>query len=85
MQREDFNYILSIITPSIQRQDTYMRDAITAKDKLIITLRYLAAGDDYKSLEYAYKVSVQSISLFIPEVCGSLIGLLRDYVKVKKM
>ena len=55
--REDFAYLLTVITPRIRRQDTYMRDAIIPKDKLIITLRFLASGDSYKSLEYAYRVS----------------------------
>uniref|UniRef100_A0A2M4CJ35 Putative agap013250-pa-like protein n=1 Tax=Anopheles darlingi TaxID=43151 RepID=A0A2M4CJ35_ANODA len=41
----------------IRKQDTQMRLAITPKDKLIITLRFLAAGQDYKSLEYSYRVS----------------------------
>ncbi|XP_061504312.1 putative nuclease HARBI1 [Anopheles gambiae] len=80
--REDFAYLLTVITPRIRRQDTYMRDAIIPKDKLIITLRLLASGDSYKSLEYAYRVSEQSISLFIPEVCNSLLIYLRKYVKL---
>uniref|UniRef100_A0AAG5DFQ1 DDE Tnp4 domain-containing protein n=1 Tax=Anopheles atroparvus TaxID=41427 RepID=A0AAG5DFQ1_ANOAO len=82
LSRTDFNYLLSIITPKIRKQDTYMRYAISARDKLIITLRFLAAGDDYKSLEYAYRVSEQAISLFIPHVCDSLVQLLQDYVKL---
>uniref|UniRef100_A0AAG5DM33 Uncharacterized protein n=1 Tax=Anopheles atroparvus TaxID=41427 RepID=A0AAG5DM33_ANOAO len=85
VSRADFDYLLTIITPKIRKQDTYMRFAITARDKLIITLRFLGAGDNYKSLEYAYRVSAQSISMFIPQVCDSLVLLLRDYVKVLLM
>uniref|UniRef100_A0A182JCF8 Uncharacterized protein n=1 Tax=Anopheles atroparvus TaxID=41427 RepID=A0A182JCF8_ANOAO len=55
VSRADFDYLLTIITPKIRKQDTYMRFAITARDKLIITLRFLGAGDNYKSLEYAYR------------------------------
>lgn len=85
VSREEFEYLLTIVTPKIRKQDTCMRDAITARDKLIITLRFLGAGDDYKSLEYAYRVSRQSISIFIPKVCDELVQLLRDYVKVLSM
>ncbi|XP_049293583.1 putative nuclease HARBI1 isoform X3 [Anopheles funestus] len=82
MCREDFAYLLQLVTPRIRKQDTYMRDAITPKDRLIISLRFLASGDSYQSLEYAYRVSSQSISLFVPEVCDSIIMFLRKYVKV---
>ena len=40
--REGFAYLLTVITPRIRRQDTDIRDAITPKDKLIITLSLLA-------------------------------------------
>ncbi|XP_050093466.1 uncharacterized protein LOC126576295 [Anopheles aquasalis] len=82
MTKEDFKYILALIAPKIRRQDTAMRLAITARDKFIVTMRYLATGEDYGSLELSYRISRQSISLFIPEVCDSLIILLRDYVKL---
>lgn len=57
ISREDFHYLLSLITPKIRKQDTVMRAAITARDKFIITLKFLAAGDDYKTLELNYRVS----------------------------
>uniref|UniRef100_A0A182S024 DDE Tnp4 domain-containing protein n=1 Tax=Anopheles funestus TaxID=62324 RepID=A0A182S024_ANOFN len=56
LSRADFAYLLELVTPRIRRQDTYMRDAITPKEKLIITLRFLASGDSYRSLEYAYRL-----------------------------
>uniref|UniRef100_A0A182NIQ5 DDE Tnp4 domain-containing protein n=1 Tax=Anopheles dirus TaxID=7168 RepID=A0A182NIQ5_9DIPT len=56
LSREDFAYLLQLVTPRIRRQDTYMRNAIIPKDKLIITLRFLSSGDSYKSLEYAYRL-----------------------------
>uniref|UniRef100_A0A2M4AYR4 Putative nuclease harbi1 n=1 Tax=Anopheles triannulatus TaxID=58253 RepID=A0A2M4AYR4_9DIPT len=59
MSREDFQYLLSWITPKIRKQDTNMRAAITARDKFIITLKFLAAGDCYNTHELNYRVSKQ--------------------------
>jgi hypothetical protein len=39
-----FQKLLNIVTPSIKKQDTFMRDSISAEDMLIVTLRYLASG-----------------------------------------
>jgi hypothetical protein len=52
MDKTDFQELLAKVTPHIQRQDTWMREAISAAERFSITLRYLATGDSYHSLEY---------------------------------
>nr|XP_022912241.1 phospholipase A1-like isoform X1 [Onthophagus taurus] len=42
ISNDDFEYILSLIQTSIQKQDTKMRLAIPPKDRLLVTLRFLA-------------------------------------------
>uniref|UniRef100_A0A182SLP3 Uncharacterized protein n=1 Tax=Anopheles maculatus TaxID=74869 RepID=A0A182SLP3_9DIPT len=55
MTEEDFDYLLNILTPLIMREDTYMRKAVTARERLIITLRFLATGDSYSSLQFLFR------------------------------
>ncbi|KAK6172139.1 hypothetical protein SNE40_015867 [Patella caerulea] len=60
-----------------------MRNAISAGEKLAITLRFLASGDSYKSLEFLYRMPRNTICQFIPEVCQAIYDALHeDYVKV---
>lgn len=40
--------------------------------KLVITLRFLATGNSYKSLEYSFRIAHNTISKFIPEVCSAI-------------
>lgn len=62
-----------------------MRQAITAKTKLAITLRYLASGDSYRSLEYLTRVSRKTILKFIPEVLQAIYDALQpNYLKVRQ-
>lgn len=61
-----------------------MRDAIPAITKLEITLRFLATGDSYKSLEALYRVGNSTISGFIPTVCSEIASALKDFIKVSK-
>lgn len=79
MSPSDFEELLPIIGPDIQKNDTNMRQSVPPITRLAITLRFLTTGDSYHSLMYTFKISVSNI---IPEVCGAIIkGLKDDYKK----
>lgn len=82
MSYADFQLLLDKISPVITKKDTRMRKAIPPAARLAITLRFLATGDNYKSLHFLFKVSSQIISVIIPEVCEALIEALKNEVKV---
>lgn len=84
MSVTDFNILLSMIKPKIEKWDTNFRRSISARERLAITLRFLASGDSYTSLTYVFRVSKQAISKIIPEVCEAIISALKDHVKVRK-
>ena len=46
MTPDNFNELLKLIETDIQKQNTYLRDAIPAKIKLAVTLRFLATGSN---------------------------------------
>ncbi|XP_039948626.1 uncharacterized protein LOC120766943 [Bactrocera tryoni] len=54
------------------KQDTGMRAAISATEKLSLTLRFLATGESFQSLNFGTKISRPTISGIIPEVCGAI-------------
>uniref|UniRef100_A0A182N2X2 Transposase Helix-turn-helix domain-containing protein n=1 Tax=Anopheles dirus TaxID=7168 RepID=A0A182N2X2_9DIPT len=86
MKKEDFDFLLQAIAPEITRMHTNMRDAITAQERLLITLRYLAEGETFSSLQYSFRVSKlcrSSVSKIVKETCACLTKALRSYVKVK--
>ncbi|XP_040159186.1 uncharacterized protein LOC120897981 [Anopheles arabiensis] len=82
MKKEDFFHLLSLVGPKIAKMDTDFREAITEQERLLITLRYLATGETFTSLQYVFRVSRHSISRIVKETCACLIEALRDYVKV---
>lgn len=49
MSKDDFEYLLKLVGPSISKRDTKMRCAITASERLCLTLRFLATGKDITS------------------------------------
>lgn len=58
LSRTDCEYLLQENDPKITKMDTNMRKSSSAKDKLIVKLRYLTTGDSCKTLEYSFRVSI---------------------------
>ncbi|XP_031328869.1 uncharacterized protein LOC116177118 [Photinus pyralis] len=79
---EDFEYLIHLIGHKIAKQETTFRQPIPVKERLAVTLRFLATGDSYTSLMYLFKISKQSISTIVTEVCQALCDALKDYVKM---
>lgn len=73
-----FKELLRRIGPRIEKEDTFYRDSLPAGLKLGLTLRYLATGNSYKTLEYAFRVGNNTISKFVPEVCEAIIDELLE-------
>nr|CAH7769449.1 unnamed protein product [Callosobruchus chinensis] len=81
MTPKNFDDLLMLLSGSIQRQDTFMRDALPAKVKLEITLTFLASGMSFRNLSHFYRVSIPSISNLIPEVCWAIYESLKTQIK----
>jgi hypothetical protein len=71
---EMFAELLDRIAPRIQRQNTNMRQALSPGLRLAVTLRYLASGNSYMSLQYGFRIANNTISKIIPEVCEAIIS-----------
>lgn len=84
MSCQDFEILLQKISPFIAKSDTKFRIAIPSKVRLALTLRFLATGDSYMSLQYLFKISHQLICKIVYEVCKALIRVLEEEIKVCK-
>ncbi|KAJ8878908.1 hypothetical protein PR048_019511 [Dryococelus australis] len=83
MTAEDIEYLIQKLGATLTKQDTIMRNAIRVKDHIVVTLRFLASGDSYSSLQYLFRISVCTIGTIVKEVCEQLFAQLKeDYMKV---
>ncbi|KAL4716981.1 hypothetical protein ACJJTC_001842 [Scirpophaga incertulas] len=82
MDSQLLEMLLGMVGPEIQRRDTFMRESVSAKERLLVTLRYLATGESYPELMVSYAVSPQLMSTIIPETCLAIYKALKDeYLK----
>lgn len=47
---EQFEEILSLVAPFIEKENTVFRDSVSARHRLVVTLRFLATGNPYQDL-----------------------------------
>ncbi|KAJ8965637.1 hypothetical protein NQ314_003987 [Rhamnusium bicolor] len=59
-----------------------MRSAISAHERLTVTLRFLATGRSYEDLKFSTRISPQALSYIIPETCNAIHDVLQSYIKV---
>ncbi|XP_050960475.1 uncharacterized protein si:dkey-121j17.6 isoform X2 [Labeo rohita] len=82
MTAEEFEFLLRMVGPLITKQHTKMRRAISPRDRLSVTLRFLATGKTFSSLSAQYKIGASTISQIVMETCGALYQLMKkDFLK----
>ncbi|KAM4052562.1 uncharacterized protein ACNLHF_002468 [Anomaloglossus baeobatrachus] len=59
---EAFDRLLALLSPQLTYSDTRMRKSISAEERLLLTLRFLATGDSYASLHLQFCVGKTTIS-----------------------
>ncbi|XP_053691921.1 uncharacterized protein LOC128740406 [Sabethes cyaneus] len=73
MELVTFNYILEKINIQlIKNWPNFVKQPITPREKLIITLRYLATGSSYQTLSYTFRVGRSTVAEIVKETCHAL-------------
>lgn len=71
------------MVPLLTKKVTTFREPISASERLIVTLRYLATGESFRSLQYIFRIPHNTISIIIPDVCDALYRVLSpNFLKV---
>jgi len=76
MDEETYTYLLSLVSNTIQKQNTIMRKCISPHERLTATLRFLATGRSYTDLQYSTIIPKPALSKIIPETCDAIYSAL---------
>ena len=82
MNVDHFDELVHLLSPLLLKKDTNMRECIKPKEMCCVTLRYLASGESFRSLEYQFRISKKAISYMVQEVSLAIIKTLgKEYLK----
>lgn len=85
MENHTFYELLNMVRPFIEKQNTMMRESISAEERLVATLRFLATGRSFEDMKFSCAISAQALGKIIPETCWAIYKVLRqEYLKVSK-
>ena len=81
----EFEFLINLTGKKVSKKDTVFRKANSVQESLALTLRFLASGDSYISLQYFFRISKQAISCIVPEVRKALVEKLKDYIQARQI
>lgn len=73
-----FDEVVERVTPLIQKKQTFWHKPIPPGLHVAITLRFLATGDSYRSLQYSSQVAHNTISHIVPDTCQAIIAVYKE-------
>lgn len=84
MNYEQFKFLCQQLDPFISKnQQSFRVDRLSVSEKVAVTLRFLATGDSYVSLELHFHISSSTICKIISEVCNAIIRTIgKNFMKL---
>ena len=80
IDQDTYNEIVERVRPLIEKQTTFWREPLDVGLRVAVTLRFLATGDSYRSLGYAFRVAPNTLCELVPETCRAIITAYADEV-----
>lgn len=69
-----------MVTPKINKRNTWYRKFVDPGLRLAVTLRYLATGNSYHTLMYGFRVAHNTICGIVREVCEAIVSVYSEDV-----
>nr|XP_023011714.1 protein ALP1-like isoform X1 [Leptinotarsa decemlineata] len=78
MSKESYLELTRIISPLIEKIDTNMRECVSAEERILITLRYLATGETFMSVSLYFARGESTVRKIIKESTEIIWNALKD-------
>ena len=83
MSQATFDYICSELKDEIEKNTTIMRNSISTRMRVAVTLWFLATNADYRTIGHLFGISKASVCLIRRDVCRAIVAvLLPKYIRI---
>ncbi|XP_068129725.1 uncharacterized protein [Hyperolius riggenbachi] len=72
MSISSFYVLLDLVRSDLTKAHTNYRQSISAEEKLLVTLRYLATGQSFSSLHFCFRLGVLTIGYIVRDTCRAI-------------
>ncbi|KAJ8273413.1 hypothetical protein GJAV_G00101350 [Gymnothorax javanicus] len=79
MTEGEFDSLLGMVGPLITKRDTNMRRAVSPRDRLSLTLQFLATGESFKSVGFQCRLGASTVSQIVMETCAALYQVMEKH------
>ena len=76
MDHAHFQELVQNLSRRLCKRDTSMRECIKPAEMCCLTIRYLATGESFRSMEFQFRMSRHSISKIVLEVCQAIFEIM---------
>ena len=82
MSKETFTYLCTQLSPTLHRDNTAMRPAVSVEQRVAISLWCLATPAEYRTIAHLFGVARSTVCEIVHETCQAIVTvLLRKYIK----
>ena len=81
-----FEHLLQLVATCIEKRKTKFQEPISAAQRLVLKLWYLATGEFQQSLSLSYRIGKATVSKIVSETALAIYNSLRDpFMKVPSL
>ncbi|XP_046994110.1 uncharacterized protein LOC124606186 [Schistocerca americana] len=80
MSIASFDELLNIVHDDLAPSGNYVRDSISPEEKLVITLRFLATGDSFKTISFSNRLGKSTVGAIVHDTSRAVIDVLLEEV-----
>ena len=86
MTPDRFEHLLSLVKDNLTKKETHLRKPISARERLSVTLRYLATGESQQLLSFQYRLGRNTVSNIVYETSVAIFECLKEtYLRISQI
>ena len=84
LQTETFEYIVNLLRPRIEKQNTFWREVITVEKRIAVTVWSLSTGNLYRATSEVFGISLSTACKLLAEFCTAVCHVAPQFISFPK-